>query len=105
MQQPLLVDLDRIALLPAVELAFRPVLGRVGALMAAVAVGHAFDQRRPAAGARLVVGRLRRAIDHVGVVAVDDTLPKRLSRTAKISAAMIPSVSRFMVVNPHRAES
>ena len=71
LQQPLAIDLDRIALLPALELALGPIFRRVGARMAAVAIGHAFDQRGPVAGARLVVGRLRGAIDHVGVVAVD----------------------------------
>ena len=39
--------------------------------MAAVPVGQAFDQRGPLARARLVIGGLRGAIDHVGIVAVD----------------------------------
>ena len=66
------VDLDGAALLPAVELALGAVLGGVGAGVAAVAVGQALDQRRPAAGARLLVGRRRRAVDRVGVLPVDE---------------------------------
>ena len=40
--------------------------------MSAVPISQAFDQGRPAAGARLVIGGARGAIDDVGVVAVDD---------------------------------
>src|SRR5262249_59653282 len=54
--QPLAIDLDRIALLPLVELALGAILRRVGARVAAVAVGHALDQPRPAACARLGAG-------------------------------------------------
>ncbi len=80
--QPLAIDLDRIALLPFLELALRPVLRRVGARVAAVPVGHALDQRRAVAGARLGVGVARRAIDHVGVVAVDDDARQAVGRRA-----------------------
>ena len=72
--KPLAVDLDRVALLPAVELALGAILGGVGARVAAVAVGQALDQRRAAARARLVERLQRLAVDHVGVVAVDHDL-------------------------------
>src|SRR5271170_6829788 len=51
--KPLAIDFDRIALLPLFQFALGTVFGRVGARMAAVAVGHAFDERWAAAGARL----------------------------------------------------
>src|SRR5262249_59548137 len=63
--EPLAVGLDRVALLPLLELALGAILRRVGARMPAVAVGDAFDQRRPAAGARLPIGRPRRGVERV----------------------------------------
>ena len=72
---PLAIDVDRVlVLLPALELALRPVGAGVGARVAAVAIGQALDQRRAVAGARLGEGRLRGAVDLVGVVAVDHDL-------------------------------
>ena len=50
--------------------------------MAAVAIGHALDQRRAVAGARLRERGLRGAIDLVGVVAVDHDLRKSVGRCA-----------------------
>ena len=70
--KPLAIDLDRIALFPLLQFAFRPVLRRIGARVATVAIGHALDQRRTAAAARLGEGGLRNAVDRVGVLAVDD---------------------------------
>src|SRR3954451_9902121 len=63
---------DRVACLPAVELALRPVLRRIGARMAAVPVRLHLEQRRalarPAASDRLGHG----LVDGVCVLAVDD---------------------------------
>src|SRR5581483_7895757 len=72
LQQPLAVDLDRIAQLPAVELALGAIFRRIGARVAAVAIREAFDQRWSAAGTRLVESGARGAIDRVGIVAVDE---------------------------------
>ena len=80
--KPLAVDLDRVALFPFLQLALGAILGRIGARVAAVAIGQALDQRRAAAGARLVEGLFRRAIDHVGVVAVDHDLLQPVGRGA-----------------------
>ncbi len=80
--EPLAIELDRIALLPLFQLALGPVFGRVGARVAAVPIGHAFDQRRPAARARLVVGGNGSAVDHVGVVAVDHDARQPVARGA-----------------------
>ena len=71
-EEALAVGLDRIALHPGFELAGRAVFRGVGARMAAVAIGHALDQRGALAGAGAAIGRARGAIDDVGVVAVDD---------------------------------
>ena len=100
--QPLAIDLDRVALLPALELALGAILGRVGARMAAVAIGQALDQRRPVAGARLVEGRLRGAIDHVGVVAVDHDLLQPVGRGAVAGRMLAPPSRRRSACIPCR---
>jgi hypothetical protein len=80
--EPFAVDLDRIALLPALQLTLRPVLGGIGARMATMAIGQTFDQRRPLACTGLRKGFLRLAIDRVSVVAVDDDFLKAVGRGA-----------------------
>src|ERR1019366_1958259 len=57
---------------PEIQFAFGPVLGRVGARMAAVSVGQAFDQRGSAAGAGFFVSGFGGAVNDVGILAVDD---------------------------------
>src|SRR6185437_10454865 len=53
LQQPLFVELDRISLLPAFELALGAIFARVRARVTGVAIGEALDQRRTVAGAGL----------------------------------------------------
>ena len=71
LDQRRLVELERIAGEPGLDLLRVAILGRVGARVAAVAVGHAFDEGRAAAGA----GAVRRLgsgfVDRLDVVAVD----------------------------------
>src|SRR5438132_567006 len=67
--QPLAIKLDRIALLPLLELALGAVFRRIGARVAAVAIGHALDERGAAARARFGIGGGGGAVDDVGVVA------------------------------------
>src|SRR6185437_13322174 len=70
--ETLAIELDRVALHPAFELARRPVFRRIGARMAAVAIGFALDKRRAVAGAGPGEDAARGAEDLVGVIAVED---------------------------------
>src|SRR5207245_10736637 len=80
--EPLAVEPDRIALLPFLELALGTIFGRIGARVPAVAVGQAFNERRPAAGTRLLVSRHGGAVNRVGVVAVDQDAIEPVGRGA-----------------------
>src|SRR5580700_11084118 len=70
--EPLTIDFDRIALRPFFQFARGAIFGRVSARMAAVAIGHALDQRWAVAGTRFFVCSIGGAKNFVGVVAVDD---------------------------------
>ena len=78
----LAIDHDRIALKPFLEFARGPVFGRVGARMAGMAIGQAFDERGTAALARLFERGERSPIDDVGIVAIDDDALKTVGRRA-----------------------
>src|SRR5262249_51615935 len=82
LQQPLAIDFDRIALEPRLEFALGPVGPWIRARMAAVAIGETLDERRPSTRARLLIGSRGGAVDHVGVVAVDDDRLEAVGRGA-----------------------
>ncbi len=71
LDQRRLVELERVAGEPGLDLLRVAILGRVGARVAAMAVGHAFDEGRAATG----TGAVRRLgggfVDRLDVVAVD----------------------------------
>src|SRR5690606_16946548 len=71
LQEPLAVTRNRVFLEPFLNLFVGAVLARVGARMAAVAVGLRLDEARAAALARELERALCRAVDDVDVVAVD----------------------------------
>ena len=68
--EPLAQHEQRVVGLPALQLVLREVEPRVVHVVAAVAVGHALDQRRALAGARAPERLLHRLVDDAGVVAV-----------------------------------
>src|SRR6185437_6524554 len=70
--QPFTIDDDRIVLQPFLKFARWPIFSWISARMAGMAVREAFYERGTIAVARPVQGSNRRAIDDVGVVAVDD---------------------------------
>src|SRR5262249_37890758 len=80
--QPLAIKLDRIALLPLLEFALGAIFRGLGARMAAVAIGHALDQRGAAARTRPGISGGSGAVDDVGVIAVDDDALEPVSRGA-----------------------
>ena len=70
--QPRPVGRDRVAPVPGLDLARRPVLRRIGPRVAAMAIGERLDQRGPAAAARGLTKRPGLCADELGVVAVDE---------------------------------
>ncbi len=84
--EALAIDLDRVVFLPLFELAVGTIFGRVGARVAAVAIGQALDQRGALAGPRPCEGLLRGAVDDVGVVAVDDDALEAVGAMARSAA-------------------